>query len=120
MAESSRDAEVQEGSSCEEGVGRSEEEKPAAEPVAEEEQPACDGHQLELDVTRDSGPSESGEPSEVTYVPYESELQMPDITRLMKADLSEPYSIYTYRYFIHNWPKLCILVSCVHGTLVPW
>lgn len=42
-------------------------------------------------------------------IPYESELQMPEIMRLIQKDLSEPYSIYTYRYFIHNWPKLCFL-----------
>ena len=47
----------------------------------------------------------------IHYVVYESELQMPDIMRLITKDLSEPYSIYTYRYFIHNWPKLCFLVS---------
>lgn len=45
----------------------------------------------------------------IAYVSYESELQMPDIMRLIQKDLSEPYSIYTYRYFIHNWPKLCFL-----------
>lgn len=47
----------------------------------------------------------------IKYVVYESEKQMPDIIRLITKDLSEPYSIYTYRYFIHNWPKLCLLVS---------
>lgn len=47
----------------------------------------------------------------VQYVSYKSELQMPDIMRLIQKDLSEPYSIYTYRYFIHNWPKLCFLVG---------
>lgn len=47
----------------------------------------------------------------IEYVVYKSELQMPDIMRLITKDLSEPYSIYTYRYFIHNWPKLCFLVS---------
>lgn len=47
----------------------------------------------------------------IQYVVYESEEQMPDIIRLITKDLSEPYSIYTYRYFIHNWPKLCFLVS---------
>lgn len=47
----------------------------------------------------------------IEYTVYESELQMPDIMRLITKDLSEPYSIYTYRYFIHNWPKLCFLVS---------
>ena len=46
----------------------------------------------------------------IRYVVYESELQMPGIMRLITKDLSEPYSIYTYRYFIHNWPKLCFLV----------
>lgn len=51
--------------------------------------------------------------SEIEYVPYESELQLPEIMRLMKADLSEPYSVYTYRYFIHNWPKLCLMVCLV-------
>lgn len=45
----------------------------------------------------------------IRYIGYESELQMPDIMRLIQKDLSEPYSIYTYRYFIHNWPRLCFL-----------
>jgi peptide alpha-N-acetyltransferase len=35
---------------------------------------------------------------------------MNDIVKLIEADLSEPYSIYTYRYFINNWPSLTILV----------
>ena len=47
----------------------------------------------------------------LTYVSYESELQMEAIMALITKDLSAPYSIYTYRYFIHNWPKLCFLVS---------
>lgn len=59
--------------------------------------------------------------TEVEYVSYESELQMPDIMRIMNKDLSEPYSIYTYRYFIYNWPKLCFLAmigsECV-GAIV--
>ena len=48
----------------------------------------------------------------ITYKPYVSELQMPSIVQLMKASLSEPYSIYTYRYFIHKWPQLCKLAVC--------
>lgn len=59
--------------------------------------------------------------SKISYFAYESELQMPDIIRLITKDLSEPYSIYTYRYFIHNWPKLCFLAmdsdKCV-GAIV--
>lgn len=46
----------------------------------------------------------------IEYVQYESELQMPMIMKIIQKDLSEPYSIYTYRYFIYNWPKLCFLV----------
>jgi peptide alpha-N-acetyltransferase len=57
----------------------------------------------------------------IEYVVYESEKQMPDIMQLITKDLSEPYSIYTYRYFIHNWPKLCFLAmhrgNCV-GAIV--
>ncbi|XP_053331598.1 N-alpha-acetyltransferase 30 [Spea bombifrons] len=61
------------------------------------------------------------EDTTIRYVRYESELQMPDIMRLITKDLSEPYSIYTYRYFIHNWPQLCFLAmvdeECV-GAIV--
>ncbi|XP_063538644.1 N-alpha-acetyltransferase 30 [Cydia strobilella] len=48
---------------------------------------------------------------EIDIISYESELQMPEIMRVIQKDLSEPYSIYTYRYFIHNWPKLCFLAT---------
>ncbi|XP_038166290.1 N-alpha-acetyltransferase 30 [Arvicola amphibius] len=65
--------------------------------------------------------AEPGEDRTIRYVRYESELQMPDIMRLITKDLSEPYSIYTYRYFIHNWPQLCFLAmvgeECV-GAIV--
>lgn len=47
----------------------------------------------------------------VDYVQYKDESQMPLIMNLITKDLSEPYSIYTYRYFIHNWPGLCFLVA---------
>ena len=46
---------------------------------------------------------------EISYIQYKDETQMPLIMRLIQKDLSEPYSIYTYRYFIHNWPHLCYL-----------
>lgn len=62
------------------------------------------------DVSQESGKEDQ---SSIKYVVYESEVQMPDIIRLITKDLSEPYSIYTYRYFIHNWPKLCLLVSYI-------
>lgn len=51
--------------------------------------------------------------SECTFriEPYKDERKLADIMGLITKDLSEPYSIYTYRYFIHNWPELCLLVS---------
>nr|XP_023012252.1 N-alpha-acetyltransferase 30-like [Leptinotarsa decemlineata] len=48
----------------------------------------------------------------IDFIQYESEMQMPMIMKIIQKDLSEPYSIYTYRYFIHNWPKLCFLAMC--------
>ena len=45
----------------------------------------------------------------VEYVQYDGERQLQGIINLIAVDLSEPYSIFTYRYFILNWPKLCYL-----------
>jgi N-alpha-acetyltransferase 30 len=46
----------------------------------------------------------------VVYSLYEGEHQLPAIMELVSRDLSEPYSIFTFRYFVHNWSKLCIRV----------
>lgn len=42
-------------------------------------------------------------PSDIWYRPYRSELDLPSIMRLVSSELSEPYIIYTYRYFLVNW-----------------
>ncbi|KAI4462909.1 n-alpha-acetyltransferase 30 [Holotrichia oblita] len=60
----------------------------------------------------DPGESLKTENPKIEYVQYQSELQMPMIMKIIQKDLSEPYSIYTYRYFIHNWPNLCFLAMC--------
>lgn len=79
-----------------------------ASPAEPQRPPAAEMARLDLG----SSPGRAGEESHgIRYVRYESELQMPWIMRLITKDLSEPYSIYTYRYFIHNWPQLCFLVS---------
>ncbi|KAJ3216935.1 N-alpha-acetyltransferase 30 [Dinochytrium kinnereticum] len=44
---------------------------------------------------------------DIQYIAYTSELQLPPIMRLIEKDLSEPYTVYTYRYFLHSWPDLC-------------
>jgi hypothetical protein len=32
------------------------------------------------------------------------------VMALIDTELSEPYSIFTYRYFIDSWPSMCYLV----------
>ena len=58
----------------------------------------------------------------IAYYSYSSEAhQLPLLTRLIEADLSEPYSVFTYRYFLNFWPGLCWMamagVDCV-GCIV--
>lgn len=42
-------------------------------------------------------------------VQYKTEDDLALVMRLIDNELSEPYSIFTYRYFIYNWPNLCYL-----------
>lgn len=51
--------------------------------------------------------------SELRYVQYEHALEsqyLPAIRALISKDLSEPYSIYVYRYFLCQWAHLCFMV----------
>lgn len=46
------------------------------------------------------------------YVQYEASKEptyLPSIRQLISKDLSEPYSIYVYRYFLHQWGELCFM-----------
>ena len=45
---------------------------------------------------------------DVLYLDYEDESQLSTIQQMAAKDLSEPYSIFTYRYFLLKWPELCI------------
>lgn len=45
---------------------------------------------------------------ELYYTDYKDESMLPDIQGLVSKDLSEPYSVFLYRYFLYNWPTLCI------------
>jgi len=46
---------------------------------------------------------------EIVYRPYNGESELPLIMALVQNELSEPYVIYTYRYFLHQWPHLSFL-----------
>jgi peptide alpha-N-acetyltransferase len=39
----------------------------------------------------------------ITYRPYSGEHELPHIISLVQSELSEPYVVYTYRYFLHQW-----------------
>ncbi|GAP89845.1 putative n-terminal acetyltransferase c complex catalytic subunit mak3 [Rosellinia necatrix] len=49
---------------------------------------------------------------ELRYLQYEHSLEetyLPAIRALISKDLSEPYSIYVYRYFLYQWAHLCYM-----------
>jgi peptide alpha-N-acetyltransferase len=51
---------------------------------------------------------------DLQYVQYDGakeEEYLPAIRQLISKDLSEPYSIYVYRYFLYQWGELCFMVS---------
>ena len=43
---------------------------------------------------------------EIVYRPYVGESDLPNIMALVQSELSEPYVIYTYRYFLQQWSVL--------------
>jgi len=46
----------------------------------------------------------------IAYYTYSSEERhLAPMQRLIEADLSEPYSVFTYRYFLNFWPKLAFM-----------
>lgn len=44
---------------------------------------------------------------------------MDDVVRLYDSELSEPYSSFTYQYFVYGWPDLCILAYGVESETKP-
>ena len=61
-----------------------------------------------METTRNEEPF-----GQLKYVQYEHSLEqqyLPAIRALISKDLSEPYSIYVYRYFLYQWGHLCFLV----------
>ena len=65
-------------------------------------------------TNNDAGSSSGSE--QLRYKQYDSAEEstyLPLIRALITKDLSEPYSIYVYRYFLYQWGDLCFMVS--HG-----
>lgn len=47
----------------------------------------------------------------IIYKTYPGEHLLQKIIKLMEQELSEPYPIYTYRYFVNNFYDCSILVN---------
>eukprot|EP01083_Nonionella_stella_P073094 197399_1 len=45
----------------------------------------------------------------ITFKKYDGEHELHSIQELIDKDLSEPYSVFTYRYFLNNWSSLCTM-----------
>ena len=57
--------------------------------------------------------------SDVSFSTYSSESSLASIIKLVEKDLSEPYSVFTYRYFVNQWPELCEMARSSHsGELI--
>ncbi|KAK4614224.1 N-alpha-acetyltransferase 30 [Fulvia fulva] len=58
---------------------------------------------------------------DLRYVCYGKEKEspyLPAIKQLISKDLSEPYSIYVYRYFLYQWGDLCFMALDSSDTLI--
>lgn len=70
-------------------------------------------------MTEDGTSEQQEQPLQVTslqeprrsfrFTRYQSERELPLIAGLIEKELSEPYLVYTYRFFLNQWPSLCWL-----------
>nr|GAT60506.1 N-acetyltransferase MAK3 [Mycena chlorophos] len=52
----------------------------------------------------------------ILYKQYSGEQDLPYIMHLVQSELSEPYVVYTFRYFLHQWPHLSFLAYPAEGA----
>lgn len=48
---------------------------------------------------------------------YNGDTQLDALVGLMEVDLSEPYNVFTYRFFVDQWPQLTFLAFAKDGAL---
>ncbi|KAF2436175.1 acetyltransferase [Tothia fuscella] len=63
-------------------------------------------------MSKDQKPLPVDGKAKLRYVQYELEKEhifLDPIRQLISKDLSEPYSIYVYRYFLNQWGDLCYM-----------
>lgn len=72
-------------------------------------------------ATAETPEPETEMPPQLHYVSYGSEKEspyLPAIRQLISKDLSEPYSIYVYRYFLYQWGDLCFMALDDNNKLI--
>jgi peptide alpha-N-acetyltransferase len=69
-------------------------------------------------TTTIEGSVESPSLPKLHYIQYDPDKEAQYLTairELISKDLSEPYSIYVYRYFLYQWADLCYMV-CIYSV----
>jgi ribosomal protein S18 acetylase RimI-like enzyme len=64
---------------------------------------------------------DTARPGALRYIQYDPSRENEYLTamrQLISKDLSEPYSIYVYRYFLYQWGDLCFLAMDSNDKLV--
>ncbi|PGH28899.1 peptide alpha-N-acetyltransferase [[Emmonsia] crescens] len=59
--------------------------------------------------------------AQLRYIQYESDKENEYVSamrQLISKDLSEPYSIYVYRYFLYQWGDLCYMAMDEKNNLI--
>ncbi|GAB7344560.1 hypothetical protein MBLNU457_2383t2 [Dothideomycetes sp. NU457] len=72
-------------------------------------------------VKADKGPHVKDTVHGLLYIQYGQDKEaeyLPVIRQLISKDLSEPYSIYVYRYFLYQWGDLCFMTVDATGNLI--
>ncbi|KZV83474.1 acyl-CoA N-acyltransferase [Exidia glandulosa HHB12029] len=47
----------------------------------------------------------------ISYRQYAGDRDLQTVIELIHSELSEPYVVYTYRYFLDQWPQLCLIAE---------
>ena len=59
-----------------------------------------------IDTTNTKEPADKIQDDQIVFRSFEGEEDLQTIISMMEKELSEPYPIYTYRYFVQKWPHL--------------
>ncbi|WEW60460.1 N-alpha-acetyltransferase 30 [Emydomyces testavorans] len=76
------------------------------------------------DPTSSSSAKDAASPAttpQFHYIQYDGTKEneyVPAMRQLISKDLSEPYSIYVYRYFLYQWGDLCYMVGFCEFSIV--